>query len=120
MLLLTILLVCHYVADFVLTTPGMIAAKAEGKPLLPIAGHAAVHAALMLPCLMAAGVSVFVCAQLGALEWCSHLAIDTAKGRLMSRHPKLANAQHKAYWQLFGFDQLLHVLVIVAICKMAI
>ena len=49
------------------------------------------------------------------LEFVSHFLIDTAKGRLTARYPVLADMQRKPYWMLYGFDQLLHLLVIVLI-----
>ena len=82
-LLLVALLVCHYIADFCLTSPSMIRAKADGRNVRPILSHASVHALLMGLCLLLWGV--------------------------------LANQQRKPYWMLYGFDQLLHLLVIVGI-----
>ncbi len=42
LLLLISLLVCHYLADFCLTTPAMIRAKADGRNPWPILLHAAI------------------------------------------------------------------------------
>ena len=120
MLLLIVLLVCHYLADFVLTTPSMIAAKAVGKPLLPIAGHAGVHAGLVAVCLAVAGTPAAILAELSGLEWLSHLLIDAGKGLATRQYPTLADNSHKPYWVLFGFDQLLHLVMIVMIWHFAL
>ena len=38
-----------------------------------------------------------------------------AKGRLTALYPVLADQHSKPYWMLYGFDQLLHLLVLVLI-----
>ena len=45
--LLILLLLCHYLADFCLTLPVMICAKADGRGVGGIMLHAAVHAVIM-------------------------------------------------------------------------
>lgn len=56
---------------------------------------------------------------LSALEFGSHFFIDIAKGRLSARFPVLADIQGKPYWMLYGFDQLLHQMVLVLIWRCA-
>ena len=51
-LLLVSLLVCHYMADFCLTSPAVIKAKADGRNLLPILLNASIHGVLMGICLL--------------------------------------------------------------------
>ena len=113
--LLLILLACHYLADFCLTTPSMIKAKADGRNVWPILLHAGIHAVLMGLCLLMWGVAWEMLLLLMLAELVSHFLIDTAKGRLTDRFPKLADMQQKPYWMLYGLDQLLHLLVIVCI-----
>jgi len=113
--LLLILLACHYLADFCLTTPSMIKAKADGRNVWPILLHAGIHAVLMGLCLLIWGVAWEMLLLLMLAELVSHFLIDTAKGRLTARFPKLADMQQKPYWMLYGLDQLLHLLVIVCI-----
>jgi hypothetical protein len=48
-------------------------------------------------------------------EIISHFLIDTAKGLVSARYPILTDMTKKPYWMLYGFDQLLHLLVIVFI-----
>ena len=114
-LLLVSLLVCHYLADYCLTTPSMIRAKADGRNPWPIILHASIHAGLVGLCMLLWEVSWRLLSLLVLLELVSHFLIDTAKGRLTARYPILADMQRKPYWMLYGFDQLLHLLVIVLI-----
>ena len=119
-LLLVALLVCHYLADFFFTSPSMIRAKSDGRSVWPILLHAAVHALLMGLCLLLWGVSWKQLLLLMLAEFVSHFIIDTGKGRLTACYPILSNQQKKPYWMLYGFDQLLHLLVIIGIwhCSM--
>ena len=113
--LLIALLVCHYLADFCLTFPIMIRAKADGRHLWPIMLHAFVHTLLVGLCLLIWGVTWNMLLLLMALELISHFLIDTCKARLSARFPYLADLRNKLYWMLYGFDQLLHLLVLVLI-----
>ena len=99
--------------------PVMIRAKADGKTLWPIALHALIHALLMGVCLLVFGVKWGLLAQLLLLVFASHFIIDTVKARLSAHFPVLADAQRKPYWAIYGLDQLLHQLVVVAIWYMA-
>jgi len=115
LLLLISLLVCHYVADFCLTTPAMIRAKADGHNPWPILLHAAIHAGLMGLCLLLWATSWRFVWLAMVVEWGTHFLIDWTKARLSARFPRLADQQQKTYWMLYGFDQLLHQLVVVGI-----
>ena len=112
-----LLLAVHYLADFCLTTHSMIAAKADGKNLWPIACHAFVHAILMALVVWLVGYAFKTGLFVLAVEWLSHLAIDTAKGRLTSHYAILADATRKPYWMLYGLDQFLHVGVIIVLLE---
>ena len=118
--LLIFLLVCHYLADFCLTSPVMIRAKADGRNVWPILLHASVHAFLIGLCLLLWGISWKLVLLMMLAELVTHFLIDTGKGRLTTRYPTLADQQRKPYWMLYGFDQFLHLLVIVIIwqCSM--
>ena len=115
MVLLISLLVCHYLADFCFTTPSMIKAKADGRNVWPIMLHASVQTILIGLCLLLWEIEWKLLLLLMLAEFVTHFLIDTAKGRFTSRFPKLADMQQKSYWMLYGFDQLLHLLVIVGI-----
>lgn len=114
-LLLIALLFCHYIADFCLTMSIMIKAKADGRNLWPILLHASVHVLLMGLCLLIWGVAWKLLLLMMLVEFVSHFCIDTGKARLSFHFPHLADSRHKPYWMLYGFDQLLHQLVIVLI-----
>ncbi len=112
LLLISFLVVCHFLADFTsLSTPWMLAAKRYGKPLPPIAAHAAVHAGLMFFVLLSF-TDVLMALELGAIQWISHFLIDTWKGRMSGWFPVLQDSNRREYWVLMGFDQLLHHLTI--------
>ena len=110
------MLICHYLADFCFTSPAMIRAKADGRNPWPILLHSSIHAVLMGVCLLIWGTRMKALILLVLFELVSHFVIDTSKGLLTARFPILADQQHKPYWMLYGFDQLLHQLVVVAIC----
>ena len=114
-LLLISLLVCHYLADFCLTSPAMISANADGRNPWPILLHASIHAVLIGFCLLTWGAEWDLLIMLMLIELASHFVIDTVKGRLTARFSILADMKQKPYWMLYGFDQFLHLLVIVII-----
>ena len=119
-LLLIALLVCHYLADYCLTSPSMIKAKANGRNPWPILSHASVHALLIGLCLLLWGIECKMLMLMMMAELISHFLIDTGKGRLTSYYPLFADLQKKPYWMLYGFDQLLHLLIIVIIWNYSI
>ena len=113
LLLFTLLLICHFLADFTpLSTGWMLSAKQFGIPLFPILVHAAVHAVLMLIVLLffAEPMQALL---LAAIQLTAHFLIDTWKGRMSLWFPKLQDNTTNGYWTLMGFDQLLHQLTIV-------
>ncbi len=114
-LLMIALLVCHYLADYCLTMPVMIRAKADGRNPWPILLHAGIHAVLIGFCLLIWSVAWDLAITLMLIELASHFVIDTVKGRLTARFSILADMKQKPYWMLYGFDQFLHLLVIVII-----
>lgn len=113
--LILFLLLCHYLADFCLTSPAMIQAKADGRNPWPILLHAGIHAGLVGICLLCWHSPWKPLLLLVLLELVSHFLIDTMKGRLTARFPILADMQQKPYWMLYGLDQLLHLMVLVLI-----
>lgn len=117
--LLICLLICHYLADFQWTTPAMIAAKSKGRPFMPILNHAAVHGTLILLCLCAFGLPWLTIVLLAFTELATHFLIDLTKGQITAHYPALSDNTKKPYWQLFGFDQMLHILVIISIWYVA-
>ena len=120
MLLLIVLLICHYLADFCLTWPALIRSKADGRNVWPILLHAAVHAVLMGVCLLVFGVSMELTLWLMLLEVVTHFFIDFGKAVVSVKMPLLAEFKQKPYWVLFGLDQLLHQLIVVVIWYAAV
>ena len=120
MLLLIVLLICHYLADFCLTWPALIRSKADGRNVWPILLHAVLHAVLMGACLLVFGVNVELSLWLMLLEVVTHFVIDFGKAAVSVKVPLLADVKQKAYWVLFGLDQLLHQLVVVVIWYSAV
>ena len=119
-LVLSTLLLCHYLGDFCLTTKSMIRAKSNGKEYFPILLHAGVHAMLMVLALALFGISFQGCAEAFLIELVSHFIIDTAKSKLSIMYEVLRDNTHKPYWMVYGFDQLLHILVVVAIIALCL
>jgi Protein of unknown function (DUF3307) len=115
--LLAALLVKHYIADFVLQPHWML----KGKGLLTSPGgyiHAGVHAAGTSAILAVAGISPQIIATIMIAEFVAHYVIDFVKDRITARS-RVQRSPH-LYWQLHGFDQLLHQLTYVAILYVAL
>lgn len=114
-LLLLMLNVCHWAADYThLSRPWMLAAKRLGTPIGPIAAHAFVHAVLMsLVCCLFAGIDGVIIAL--TMQFPTHWGIDILKGRLNGWFHSLQSPTNVYHWYVFGLDQLAHQVVIIAI-----
>ena len=53
------------------------------------------------------------------LEVVSHFIIDLGKGLISGHSQVLSDPKKKAYWMLYGFDQLLHLSVLILICHIS-
>ena len=116
--ILICLLICHWLADYThLSTAWMLNAKKLGTPLFPILVHAWVHALLMGIALTILGYGSLtefdVVDKLMLFQLITHFAIDVWKGKMNAWFPALQSPENKWHWVVFGFDQLLHGLVIV-------
>ncbi len=99
----------------------MLNAKRLGKPLNPIFTHAFIHASLMLVLLaLVFGLSGFKLAALFGFQLITHFLIDIWKGRMNGWFPALQSPANKWHWIVFGFDQLLHALVIIGMSLYAV
>lgn len=115
------LFICHFLADYThLSTAWMLNAKRLGKPLLPIFIHAAMHTMLMSLVLgwFIGFTNDWAC--LVIFQWVMHFLIDVWKGRMNGWFPALQSPANKWHWIVFGFDQLLHALVIIGMSLYAV
>jgi len=111
--LLILLNICHWLADYShLSTNKMLAAKKTGKPLMPIFQHAYMHATLMT-CVLLFYTDARTAVLLWSFQLVTHFTIDVLKGKCNVWFPSVANPADKAHWYIFGFDQLLHQIVII-------
>lgn len=94
----------------------MLAAKANGWPLGPIAAHAGVHALLMALALAFIAPHIAIAGLL--IQWSTHFAIDVWKGRMNVWFPSLRSPANVFHWLVFGADQMLHVVVLVIISSL--
>lgn len=112
MKILIILFICHYLADYSpLSNTWMLNAKKFGKPLLPILVHSFVHSLLMGICLYAFNIENYL--YLSFIQLITHFLIDVFKGKINFYFEVFQSPINKPHWMLFGFDQLLHSIVIV-------
>ena len=114
------LFICHWLADYThLSTAWMLNAKRLGKPLFPIFMHALNHASIMGIFLFAyckfSITSIFDCGVFDMIlfQLITHFLIDVWKGRMNGWFPSLQSPANKWHWIVFGFDQLLHAIVII-------
>lgn len=97
----------HFVADYTLQWPSLIA----GKSHLNQSGgyvHAGIHVLLTFLVLVFCNLTASVIALILVCEFIIHYATDYAKGNYDCAH-KL-NANTRRYWVVHGADQLVHQL----------
>lgn len=118
LLAFVVLAVKHTIADYFLQTSYQYRNKGSyGHPGGLI--HAAFHAVLTLPVfLVLPPSSVMLAAAIIAGEFVLHYHLDWAKEQLVKRY----KVTHKdvLFWNLFGLDQLCHLLTYVAIIAILI
>ena len=115
------LFICHFLADYThLSTAWMLNAKRLGKPLFPIFAHAGMHTILMFLCLVFFTNDLGLVLKLSAFQLITHFLIDVWKGRMNGWFPSLQSPANKWHWIVFGFDQLLHTLVIIGMSLYAV
>lgn len=121
-MLLVALFTAHHLGDFTpLATVRMRRAKASGRPMGPIAAHAAVHGALVgfaVLIVIRPTVSVLVLAV--GIEFVAHFAIDAIRARIGTRVPVLTDSSSNPFWWALGLDQLLHGIVLIGIAALVL
>jgi hypothetical protein len=114
------LFICHWLCDYThLSTAWMLNAKRLGKPLHPIFVHATVHSFFMGIFLLFFMGYTPLWSLLVLLQLSTHFLIDIWKGRMNGWFPSLQNPANKWHWIVFGFDQLLHAIVIIIMSALA-
>ena len=116
MVVLIALFICHFLADYThLSTNWMLSAKRLGTPLFPIAAHAFIHALLMflVMVIIIDNENPLLIISLTLFQFATHFGIDVLKGKMNYWFPSLQNPANKLHWYMFGFDQLLHAIVII-------
>jgi hypothetical protein len=108
-LVLFLLFLKHFLADFVWQTDSMIADKGQYGRLGGLQ-HAALHGALTYVILMHF-LDLRACAMLALIDAAVHYHIDWAKMNITKHY----TVNDKEYWFWLGFDQLLHSLTYLAI-----
>ncbi len=115
------LFICHFLADYThLSNTWMLNAKQLGKPLFPIFTHSGVHTILMFLFLTFFINDLGLILKLSLFQLVTHFLIDTLKGRMNNWFPSLQNSKNKWHWIIFGFDQLLHSIIIIIMSVYAI
>lgn len=115
------LFICHFLADYThLSTAWMLNAKRLGKPLFPIFAHAGIHTILMFLFLVRFTNDLELVLKLSVFQLTTHFLIDVWKGRMNGWVTALQSPANKWHWIVFGFDQLLHALVIIGISLYAV
>lgn len=95
----------HFACDFALQTPRQIEAKGKYGQL-PGLEHAGLHAIASLPALLVLTQSAQVITIAIVGEFLVHYHVDWGKARI-DKWWSFSN-QTRAYWIVFGFDQLVH------------
>ena len=109
--LLALLLVKHFICDFVLQTPWQIAEKGiYGAPGGIV--HSGIHIAGTLVALLAVQTPLSVTLPVLIAEFAVHYHIDWGKEQTVRRLDWRSGAR---FWNAMGFDQLLHGLTYLAI-----
>jgi hypothetical protein len=102
----------HFVCDFVLQSPWMVARKGVyGHPGGLI--HAGLHCLGSLPALLVLSSNAGAIAALLFGEFVIHYHSDWGKAQSDSRYG-LSESGGSAYWIVFGLDQLIHQLTYLA------
>lgn len=111
LLALLLLQVKHFAGDFVLQSSRQARFKGIYGHRAGLE-HAGTHAALTIPCLLAVGISPRLALAAAAIEFVIHYHEDWFKARISRRIGLMPDG--RAYWAMFGADQLVHQLTYLA------
>lgn len=108
------LFICHFLTDYThLSTSCMLNAKRLGEPLFSIFAHAGMHAILMFLFLVLFTNDLGLVLKLSVFQLATHFLIDLLKGKMNSWFFAIQSPANKWHWFVFGFDQLLHSIVVI-------
>ena len=115
--LLTGLFFAHYLGDFTpLSTPEMLAAKSNARPMWLIAAHALVHTVLVgLVILIVVFPAWTILSLAAAIEFVTHFVLDAGRAKLGKRLPELNNPGSNIFWYALGLDQFAHAAVLIGL-----
>ena len=108
-LILFLLFVKHFLADFVWQTDTMVTEKGQYGRLGGLQ-HSALHGALTYVILMHF-LDLRACVMLAMIDAAIHYHVDWAKMNITKNY----TANDKQFWLWIGFDQLLHSLTYLAV-----
>lgn len=116
---LVILLACHFIGDYCLTSKAMLEAKESGKNLGQLALHACINGLMIAVGSYFIGIDHFLLFSViyWVVEFVTHFVIDYVKGLVGRIFPVFRDIHKKPYWILHGVDQMLHCCVIIWILK---
>lgn len=111
---IALMLVKHFIADFVLQTKYQYLNKGRfGHPGGIL--HAAIHSSATFLILQGFSDSVQLCTNLALVEFVIHYLIDFSKVNITKKF-QLSPTNSDVFWMLTGLDQLLHQLTYIAMC----
>jgi hypothetical protein len=105
LVLVLLLEIKHFAADYILQFPWMIEGKGNLKSIGGYA-HAFVHSVGTVLVLGAVSVPTAILISIAAAEFVIHYALDFAKFR--ANGDLSSTKEPRRYWALYGFDQFLH------------
>lgn len=96
----------HFVADYPLQTPYMLAKFQELGWVKPLAAHCLVHAVLTGGILLILAIPLWLIVSLMAFDFTVHFVMDRIKAspKMLGRY----NVTEKKFWWSLGFDQMIH------------
>lgn len=110
--ILTLLFVKHFIADYPLQTSYMLNKSNKRGWVKPLLAHSGVHAGLTFMVFMGLAAvipltaAIFIAVGSAIADFILHFVIDTAKAQGFNNY----STSDKKFWIALGADQLLHAL----------
>jgi hypothetical protein len=121
-LLLAGLFLAHFLGDFTpLSTPQMLEAKANARPMWLIGAHAFVHTILVtVVILLVALPALSILALAAGIEFVTHFGLDAGRAKLGRRVPHLNDPSRNRFWYVLGLDQFAHAVVLIGLAGLVL